>query len=624
MTFRAAEPPPLSRPARYVVALVMLVYLALASWGAWSKSETYDEPMYVLAAYSYVVTGDFSLNREHPPLAKLLMGLPMLALDLELPADYQQQPGIAYSFFAHQPRVDAHTLLFTARLGGILLGLVLGAYVLRWARLAFGNTAGLAALALCLLNPNILAHCRVAANDMAPTVFLFACGYHAWRWLDTRSRRSLLFMGITLGLALGSKLSALFILPVLGLLVLVLAVARRRPALLLEGTLALVAAGSVLHILYLGEMRTLDQARAHVRFDAPEGRAFDDERIEDSLEAVFGSSTPIPLMSFIKGFDHQRSHNQTGHITYFWGRKTITGSPFFFVAATLIKLPEGLILLLLLAVFVWRRTWRGATHEVCLLGASAMHYLVLSSADVQLGFKYALAAVPCLVVMACRVFADDARPGRTPRVAACALLAFAVGADHLFEEPQPRRLDEWLPLLLSAAAAGWLLFGKRPAPQRWAASCGLLAFWGLGDALSRQPDNLMYFNRWAGGPDRGHHYFVVGDDWGQDTAGLGRWMKEQGLDFLRYDYYGTGDPAVWGVRHAPTKISAGYVPEPGFFAVHVSILRRVPYCYTWLEGLEPIHHIGGSILIYDLSAEHIADWLVRRDAAKAAKAAEGG
>ncbi|HTE05360.1 MAG TPA: hypothetical protein VK824_04120, partial [Planctomycetota bacterium] len=167
-----------------VVALLAL-FAGLATWQAWVKSETYDEPMYMLSGYSYVVTGDLSFNREHPPLAKYLLGLPLLLLDLDLPADYQQQPGIEFSFYAHQPHADVHTMLFLARLPGVLLGIVLALYVLRWATTAFGPRAGLAALALYATNPNILAHCVIASADFAVTLFCFATLYHLWRWLDT-------------------------------------------------------------------------------------------------------------------------------------------------------------------------------------------------------------------------------------------------------------------------------------------------------------------------------------------------------------------------------------------------------------------------------------------------------
>lgn len=618
------RPEPLSGKARLAVAGLIAVYLGLALWGAWVKSETYDEPMYVLAGYSYVTTGDLSLNREHPPLGKYLMGLPLLLLDIELPDDYQQQAGINFSFLSHQPRVDPHTLLFTARLGGIALGVLLGLYVLAWARRAFGNSAALVALALCLLNPNILAHCRVAANDMAPTVFIFACCYHFWRWLEADDRGSLLWGGVTLGLALGSKLSALMLLPVLGLIVLVETLRRRRPALLGWATLALLAAAGVLWLLYLGEARSLAEARQHARFIPPysSGVVFGLSGLEQFLETVFGVDTPIPLLSFLKGIDHQASHAATGHMTYYWGEATKTGSWAFYLVSTLIKNPVGMVLLLLLGFSAWRRSWRGFAHEAALLAFVASQYLLFSTADVQLGFKYILPVVPFLAVMASRVLAEDVsgKAGLCSRSealrGALLVVAAALAGQLIFDEPGEQSLGYWLPLAGALGCAA-LIVTRRDAAGRplLGAAALLLTFWAGGDVMARQPHNLMYFNQWAGGPDLGAYYSIVGDDWGQDTAGLGRWMADHEVEDIVYDYYGTADPEVWGVRSRPSFASGGFTPFTGLVAVHAVLLYRQPLAYTWLADKQPLAKIGWSIYVYDLSQEDVDAWLAARRAA---------
>ena len=54
--------------------LLFVAAMAVASFGqAWTslsaKSLTFDEVVYIPAGYSYVTTGDYRLNPEHPPLA---------------------------------------------------------------------------------------------------------------------------------------------------------------------------------------------------------------------------------------------------------------------------------------------------------------------------------------------------------------------------------------------------------------------------------------------------------------------------------------------------------------------------------------------------------------------------
>ena len=51
-------------------------------------SVTYDEMTFIPAGYSTVATGDFRMNREQPPLMKLLAGLPYWALRPEVPTEH--------------------------------------------------------------------------------------------------------------------------------------------------------------------------------------------------------------------------------------------------------------------------------------------------------------------------------------------------------------------------------------------------------------------------------------------------------------------------------------------------------------------------------------------------------
>lgn len=618
----------MSRGERAGVAALLLLFVAVALWGAWTKSDTYDEPMYIVSGYSYVATGDLSMNREHPPLAKYLIGLPLLALDLVLPERYQIRPGIAMAFLFHQPAATHRTMLFLARLGGIALAVLLGLYVHRWARVAFGPAAALAALALYATNPGMLAHCRVAGNDFAVTVFGFATCYHCWRWLDSGKRPSLGWGALMLGLAIGSKLTALVLAPVLGLIVAIEALRRRRPALLGEGLLALAAAGGVLWLLYGGEARSLADARQHVRFllpreqavvfrlgttPAPDGEPLQPGWLENGLENVFGNDTPIPLLSFIKGIDLQLDHARAGHPTYFWGEVNHEGFWHFYLVSWLIKNPEALTLLLLLGVLAMGKARGSLAHETLLLFYPLLLFVVFSRSHVQLGFKYILPVVPFLCVAAARMLSDrrDWRPltSRAGRIGgAASLLALSAWCWWWFDQKGEARLTHVLPLLLPLGVAARLVLGEARAAVRAAAL--LLVIWAAVASLVRMPNALFYFNEWVGGPEFGWYYSVIGDDWGQDTRNLGLWMEENAVEHVYYDYYGTGDPEKWGVNSTPTFARPRtFNPVQGWVAVHVTVLARFPQNYTWLKDAKPVATIGHTILLYHLDDEDRLDAL---------------
>jgi 4-amino-4-deoxy-L-arabinose transferase-like glycosyltransferase len=601
---------------RVLVCVVALLALsaALVTWQAATQSETFDEPMYVFSAYSYVVTGDYSLNREHPPLAKDLMGLPLLALKLELPPDYQIRPGEPMAFLCHQPHASARTILFLARLPGALLTVVLGLYVWRWARLAFGEAAGLCALALSATNPNLLAHAAIATNDFAVTVFGFAACYHAWRWLATGHRASAFFTALLLGAAVGCKLTALVLIPVLGLVVLGVAISRRRPMLLAQGALIVLGAAGLVWLLYAGEARSLQDVTGHPRFTArlDTSRIFNNDWIDRDLRAVFGDQAKIPLLSFIKGIDLQLAHASLGHANFWHGTASPKGTPEFYVVSWLIKNPEAFTLLLLLGMLAWRRSWRGAAHETLLWLYPLLLLLIFSRADVQLGFKYVLPIVPFFAVAASRWLAAPAggapaAPRREALLGAALVVLVSVGVQLYLGDKGPAQWGHATPWIGMVVVAGLLLLAVRRAglgPVPLLAPALALLLWGCGASLARQPHDLVYFNEWVGGPENGTTWSVIGDDFGQDTALLGQWMAEHGVQHIRYDYYGTGDPEVWGVHYKPT-FSDPLVWEPftGWCAVHATILRRFSRNYAYLEGKQPAAVLGHTIYVYDVTDE---------------------
>lgn len=207
-------------------AWIALAFLAAFSaqtvFSSLEQSATHDEPMHLTAGYTYLKTGDFRLNPQHPPLAKLLAGLPLMALDPAIDfhdTGWTSQPpeerGFARRFLFSN---DADRLLFWGRLPLALLSVVLGIYIWRWARARFGPAAGLGALLLFAFCPNFVAHAHLVTFDVPLATFFVMTLFHAWRWMRTRSRFQLVATGLCLGLALGTKFSAIVLLPTLALL----------------------------------------------------------------------------------------------------------------------------------------------------------------------------------------------------------------------------------------------------------------------------------------------------------------------------------------------------------------------------------------------------------------------
>ena len=60
----------------WTFSIVITIILAILAFGSsFGDSLTVDESPHIASGYSYVMTGDYRLNPEHPPLLKFLSGL---------------------------------------------------------------------------------------------------------------------------------------------------------------------------------------------------------------------------------------------------------------------------------------------------------------------------------------------------------------------------------------------------------------------------------------------------------------------------------------------------------------------------------------------------------------------
>ncbi len=111
---------------------------------------------------------------------------------------------------------DVEHIMFLARLPSIWLGLLLAAVAGRWAwQLSGRRWVGLLALTFVALDPNILAHTRLATTDLGLTAFALLAGYTLWRFLGTPSWGRALLAGAAFGLLANTKFTAGLFIPTL-------------------------------------------------------------------------------------------------------------------------------------------------------------------------------------------------------------------------------------------------------------------------------------------------------------------------------------------------------------------------------------------------------------------------
>src|SRR3989344_2212011 len=129
--------------------LIVIVLLSAVFFIPFFSSQNFspagDEITHLPSGYSYWKTGQITLNPQHPPFVKLAASFPLLFMDLDFDS---QDPDLSGPFknewiFGKKILIsnNADRLLFWGRLPIMLLSVLLGFYIYRWASEMFSPKA---------------------------------------------------------------------------------------------------------------------------------------------------------------------------------------------------------------------------------------------------------------------------------------------------------------------------------------------------------------------------------------------------------------------------------------------------------------------------------------------------
>jgi hypothetical protein len=531
-------------PVAAAVALALFQAVLLART-AWDKSDTADEPTYVAAAALLWAHRDYTFNSNAPVLPKWGFALALRAVDPSIDDTPEEwyRAGVHMLWSGRPGRLQRN--LRAARTATIVVT-VLGGLLLWQAARRFGDLPAAAAHALWCFSPTILASGSLATLDGWVASMMCAVLWAALRFWDRPAPSRAAVVGFCLGLAAAAKVSALGMGP---LLLVGGALAVRKDAQHAAGgfgrrslVCALAfAAGTLVTLWGLYGLTVGWVTSASI----PLLRS----------ARPFRTVGPLPFPSWIEGLLTQVTLGGAGHRGYLFGETLRTGWWWFYVAAFALKTTVGAQALALGRLVSWakrRPPGRDLALDAALLAYPLLLFLTMSVARTQIGIRYLMPAFPFAMLWAGRGVTDLRR---------------AFGRAGL------------------AAAAVCLLAGTA-------------------ESLRVHPHHLMFFNLWAGGPEGGPRYFIVGDDWGQDQRRLGEWMRERQVAGVFYTYY-CGMPRMWGINYRPPSCT----PRRGTYALQAVEVHRPRHieagCLDWLTVEPPDERLGYSIYIYHVNKERL-------------------
>jgi len=591
------------------VFLLFLVFI-LALFSSIGDSSTSDENPHIVAGYSYLKLRDMRLNPEHPPLLKDLAAFPLLFLNLNFPeSDFAwQQPDGPYWWhqfnlggkFLYESGNDPDKILFFARLPMILLLIVCGFFIFKFAKKFFDEKVAILALFLFSFSPTFLAHGRLVTTDVGAAFGVVLATFYFLKALKEPTRKNIILAGIGLGISQLLKFSLILLIPFFVLLSVIWAFtfrAWRKPLKVLISCLALwvllVWVVYALQIYNYPPERQLRDTRMTLESYAGGSSSiketcFSPTSIEKIKRCpaeiiILASDKPIirPLAHYGLGLLMVFQRASGGHTTYFLGEVTAAGWRHYFPFVYLIKEPLAFHILWILALCYfafkiqkpfWQRPFFRLKNfikehfvEFSMILWLLIYWATSIKSNLNIGVRHLLPVFPFTIILTAR------------------------GIIFWLENTKYKKLAYTI--------------------------LAILLFWQAVSVLKVYPHFLAYANEIVGGPDKLYLYTVNSNlDWGQDLKRLKKWVEENKIEKIYLDYFGGGNPKYylgekyeswWGQREKKE------LPKGAYLAVSATALqggRGLPAkgfdlptgYYLWLDDQKLITKIGYSIFVFKI------------------------
>lgn len=572
---------------------ISIILAVLAFGSSAGDSLTVDESPHIGAGYSYIVKGDYQLNPEHPPLLKILSGTSIwigakltgntVNFPDTIPAWTEKvnaQWDIGYAFLFTSGN-DANTIIWWARLPTILI-LLLGGVYLAYSVYYHTKSKAISILTLILyaFSPNVIAHGRLVTTDIIASIS-FIIAIDIWvRYLKAPTKKYIILLILAISFAFLSKFSTILLLPLffvtgfgyIGVKYWGNKEFGKQIVLLIRNSI-IVAIGVfvIINLVYYVAMRnmTIDTQIRLIQESFPQDNTIS-QITKKSLSEVVNTPGLQYFGQYLLGQSMAIQRVGGGNTTFLLGRFTNQSFTEYFPVTYILKEHIGILavlgsLMLVIIVLLIRaiqhkklklkREWLlKYWYEWTVITMILLYWVISIRGNLNLGIRHILPAVILTYIIV------------------------AIGVVRIL-----------IPLKFSKIILGIFLL------------------WYMGTILLTYPSYISHLNVLAG-YSQGYQIFTDSNlDWGQDLKRLNTWTKEQNIDTLYIDYFGTGDIRYYlpDINIIPVKSSDG--PKIGYTAISATMFQDSFYWkqknpdfqeYWWLMGRQPDYIIGNSILIY--------------------------
>ncbi|HLI63326.1 MAG TPA: glycosyltransferase family 39 protein [Terriglobales bacterium] len=557
----SAAPSWLVRHERLVLGTLIVMMLAQLWTSVVQLSITSDEIDHLHAAYRYWQCNDFGWNPEHPPLVKIVAGLPLQFLHINDPIpqacgmpDRKDTDFIVGHAFAF---ANPERMLTAARFAASLFSVLLLLSVWFFARKLFGLPVAAIAGVLIAFDPNILAHGALVTTDVAAALGILLAIYAAYCYAIEPNFNRLLAFGLATGLAFCAKHSSILLAVILPIVLMADAICfggaeRRRRLLRYVGALVVVGALGL----------TVLWASYGFRYAARPGGAaiWSPPRISMAHGAV--ATQVIPQLerwhvlpeAYLVGLQDVLVESELGRASFLLGKLYPGGNWFYFPVAMAIKftLPFWLMVIVSALTFSF---WKRNLRELLFLLLPALIFLGFSmNSGLNIGIRHLLPVLSLLTIFGAAGVWSFAREHKWVKIAVIVALALQVAT-----------------------------------------------------SLHAYPNYLSYSNELWGGPGETYRYLAYSDDdWGQAQKMARAYIDKThpaNCYFLRtYNNknsdYGIPCAGLSEIQWDPLPVSyTGTMIVSSSMVDGIGVKDAAPETRRIFKDLKPVAKLGGSALL---------------------------
>ncbi len=595
-----------------------------------NESATMDELAHIPAGYGYVRYLDYRLNPEHPPLAKVLAGIPLLFLDASFPTedkswteDVNGQWDAGTRFLYHSGN-DADEIIFWARTGPILLTIISIVVVFFLAKALVGAWWALVPAIFFAFSPTVLAHGHYVTTDIGAALGAVAAIFSFSSFLMFPTRKKFFGAGILFGIAQLLKFSNALLVP---LFIFVAAAsflaewyrnrktgngsyaagkrlwfyAKSTCGIFLIGGIVVYAVYFLFTVNYPVERQVSDTAEILGGFLA--------EPVKNFVLYISGNSLLRPIGEYLLGVLMVLQRSAGGNTGYFLGEITNTGWWYYFPVVFLAKETIPALFLLLAGILsAIRNVWPSVRekriiqrileypgthlHEFSAISFMALYWLWSIQSTLNIGIRHLLPIIPFMYVLSVNSIKTATLSGSG-------------------SEEGKKKVAFYKKVFVAGIACAAIV-----------------------QSAIAYPYFLSFFNAFGGGTHGG--YNIVTDsnyDWGQDLKRLKTWkdsLEQNGVAIgkIAIDYFGAGNPEFyigeenierwWGSRGDPKESGIEWLAvsvntlSQAFARETEGFTRSERNNYGWLREIKketepgrakipsPDARIGTSIFVYHL------------------------